>query len=82
MDTKIIKNKELNIWEALIPVFALIGMLAYNVLVAYAGSDDDPESQSTHMHSSPTASDHHDSQANALTTAMLHITHQDDSSET
>jgi hypothetical protein len=47
-----------------------------------AGSDDDPESQSTHMHSSPTASDHHDSQANALTTAMLHITHQDDSSET
>lgn len=30
---KIIKNKELSIWEALIPVFALIGMLAYNVFV-------------------------------------------------
>jgi len=30
---KIIKNKELNIWEALIPVFALIIMLAYNVFV-------------------------------------------------
>ena len=33
MDTKIIKNKALNLWEALIPVFALIGMLAYNVYV-------------------------------------------------
>lgn len=42
MDTKIIKNKELNIWEALIPVIALIGMLAYNVLIAYNGEDDDP----------------------------------------
>lgn len=30
-DDLIIVNKELNIWEALIPVFALIGMLAYNV---------------------------------------------------
>jgi NhaC family Na+:H+ antiporter len=29
----IVDNKELNIWEALIPVFALIGMLAYNVYV-------------------------------------------------
>ncbi|UJH67507.1 Na+/H+ antiporter NhaC [Allomuricauda sp. SCSIO 65647] len=29
----IIENKELNIWEALIPVFALVGMLAYNVYV-------------------------------------------------
>ncbi len=29
----IIENKELNIWEALIPVFALIGMLAFNVYV-------------------------------------------------
>lgn len=27
------ENRELNIWEALIPVFALIGMLAYNVFV-------------------------------------------------
>lgn len=27
------QNKELNIWEALIPVFALVGMLAYNVFV-------------------------------------------------
>jgi Na+:H+ antiporter, NhaC family len=33
MDTKIISNKELNLWEALIPIFALIGMLAYNVFV-------------------------------------------------
>lgn len=32
-DQKIIQNKELNIWEALIPVIALIGMLAYNVFV-------------------------------------------------
>ncbi len=29
----IIENRELNIWEALIPVFALIGMLAFNVYV-------------------------------------------------
>ncbi|APU66953.1 Na+/H+ antiporter NhaC [Christiangramia flava] len=29
----IIQNRELNIWEALIPVFALIGMLAFNVYV-------------------------------------------------
>ncbi|RFN57998.1 Na+/H+ antiporter NhaC [Marixanthomonas ophiurae] len=29
----VIENKNLNIWEALIPVFALIGMLAYNVYV-------------------------------------------------
>lgn len=33
MDTKIIKNKELNIWEALIPVIALVVMLGYNVYV-------------------------------------------------
>ncbi|MEJ1221720.1 Na+/H+ antiporter NhaC [Sediminicola sp. 1XM1-17] len=32
-DENIVKNKELNIWEALIPVFALVGMLAYNVFV-------------------------------------------------
>ncbi len=32
-DTQILENRELNIWEALIPVFALIGMLAYNVYV-------------------------------------------------
>lgn len=32
-DEKIIINKELNIWEALIPVIALIGMLAYNVFI-------------------------------------------------
>ena len=42
MDTHINRNKELNIWEALIPVIALIAMLAYNVLVAYSGEDDDP----------------------------------------
>jgi len=29
----IIENKELNIWEALIPVFALIAMLAFNVYI-------------------------------------------------
>ncbi len=34
-DEKIIENKELNIWEALIPVFALIIMLFYNVFYAY-----------------------------------------------
>lgn len=34
-DEKIIENKELNIWEALIPVFALVGMLFYNVFFAY-----------------------------------------------
>jgi len=32
-DEHIIENKELSIWEALIPVFALVGMLAYNVFV-------------------------------------------------
>ena len=32
-DEHIVENKELNIWEALIPVFALVGMLAYNVFV-------------------------------------------------
>lgn len=32
-DENIVENKELNIWEALIPVFALVGMLAYNVYV-------------------------------------------------
>ncbi|MGA1226017.1 MAG: Na+/H+ antiporter NhaC [Tamlana sp.] len=32
-DEHIVKNKELNIWEALIPVIVLVGMLAYNVFV-------------------------------------------------
>ncbi|WP_416440885.1 Na+/H+ antiporter NhaC [Leeuwenhoekiella sp. A16] len=32
---KIIENRELNIWEALIPVFALVAMLFYNVFVAF-----------------------------------------------
>lgn len=32
-DTQILENRELNIWEALLPVFALVGMLAYNVYV-------------------------------------------------
>jgi NhaC family Na+:H+ antiporter len=32
-DQNIIDNIELNIWEALIPVFALVGMLAYNIFV-------------------------------------------------
>ena len=29
----LLKNKELNIWEALTPVIALVGMLAYNIYV-------------------------------------------------
>ena len=32
-DQNIVNNKELNIWEALLPVFVLVGMLAYNVYV-------------------------------------------------
>ena len=32
-DEQIIENRELNIWEALIPVFALVAMLAYNIYV-------------------------------------------------
>ena len=35
---EIIENRELNIWEALIPIFALVGMLFYNVY--YAFGDD------------------------------------------
>jgi len=34
-DQKIVENKELNIWEALIPVVALIIMLFYNVFFAF-----------------------------------------------
>lgn len=34
-DSHIIENKELNIWEALIPVFALVIMLFYNVFFVY-----------------------------------------------
>ena len=33
-DQKIIENKELNIWEALIPVLILMGLLAYNIFFA------------------------------------------------
>jgi NhaC family Na+:H+ antiporter len=32
-DEHIVENKELNIWEALLPVIVLVGMLAYNVFV-------------------------------------------------
>ncbi len=32
-DQEVITNRELNIWEALLPVLVLIGMLAYNVYV-------------------------------------------------
>ncbi len=32
-DENIVINKELNIWEALFPVIALVGMLAYNIYV-------------------------------------------------
>ncbi|RSK40244.1 Na+/H+ antiporter NhaC [Mangrovimonas spongiae] len=34
-DEHIVSNKELNIWEALIPVFALVVMLFYNVFFVY-----------------------------------------------
>ena len=32
-DENIVENRELSIWEALLPVFILVGMLAYNVYV-------------------------------------------------
>jgi NhaC family Na+:H+ antiporter len=41
-DEKIIINRKLNIWEALIPVVALVGLLAFNVLGVYGGEDDNP----------------------------------------
>ena len=34
-DQKIIKNKELSIWEALIPVLVLVAMLFFNVFFVY-----------------------------------------------
>ena len=34
-DEHIVENKELNIWEALIPVFALVAMLFYNVFFVF-----------------------------------------------
>lgn len=34
-DDDVVENRELNIWEALIPVFALVGMLFYNVFFAF-----------------------------------------------
>ena len=34
-DERVVENKELNIWEALIPVFALVAMLFYNVFFVY-----------------------------------------------
>ncbi|MEL6593951.1 MAG: Na+/H+ antiporter NhaC [Bacteroidota bacterium] len=34
-DYPVQENKELNIWEALLPVFALVGLLAYNVLFVF-----------------------------------------------
>jgi len=33
-NTHIVENKELNIWEALIPVVILMGLLAYNIFFA------------------------------------------------
>ena len=33
LDEQVIQNKELNIWEALIPVIVLVGLLAFNVSV-------------------------------------------------
>jgi NhaC family Na+:H+ antiporter len=32
-ENEIIENKELNIWEALLPVIVLVGLLAYNVFI-------------------------------------------------
>ena len=32
-DQRVIQNTRLSIWEALVPVIALIGMLAYNIYV-------------------------------------------------
>ncbi len=37
-DEHIVENKELNIWEALIPVFALVIMLFFNVFYAFGDS--------------------------------------------
>ena len=34
-DEHIVENRELSIWEALIPVFALVAMLFYNVFYAF-----------------------------------------------
>ncbi len=34
-DERVVENKELTIWEALIPVIALIIMLFYNVFFAF-----------------------------------------------
>ena len=34
-DEQIIANKELNLWEAFIPIIVLVGLLAYNVLYAF-----------------------------------------------
>ena len=34
-ESPIIENKELNIWEALIPVIALVAMLFYNVFFVF-----------------------------------------------
>jgi len=36
-DQKVIENKELSIWEALIPVVILMGLLAYNIFFADGG---------------------------------------------
>lgn len=41
----IVENKELNIWEALIPVFALILMLFYNVFYAFGDGALDGSNQ-------------------------------------
>jgi len=44
-DDQVVENKELNIWEALIPVFALIAMLFYNVFYAYGDAALDGSNQ-------------------------------------
>jgi NhaC family Na+:H+ antiporter len=44
-DQKIIENRELSIWEALIPVIALVGMLFFNIIFAYGDSALDGSNQ-------------------------------------
>lgn len=34
-DENIVENRELSIWEALIPIVVLVGLLSYNVLIAF-----------------------------------------------
>ncbi|WP_103864103.1 Na+/H+ antiporter NhaC [Aquimarina sp. I32.4] len=44
-DENIITNKELNIWEALLPILILVGMLFYNVYYVYGNEAIDGSNQ-------------------------------------